>query len=73
MQLNELIEDANDPCARPKAAAVVQGVRHEIERPGLVEARGCDEGLAEARGDTPARAPRQIEPQGTKGSIAIFP
>src|SRR5882724_2488842 len=48
----------------PEAPAVVEGIGHEIEGPGLVEARRRDEGLAEPRGHAPARAPRQSEPQG---------
>jgi hypothetical protein len=48
----------------PEAAAVVEGIRHEIQGPGLVEARRRHQRLAKAHRDPPLRAPGQIQPQG---------
>ncbi len=56
----------------PEAAAVVEGIGHEIEGPRLVEACRGDEGLAETRGDAPSRAPRQIEPQRAVHAVHAF-
>src|SRR6267143_404127 len=53
----------------PKPAAVVERVGHEIEGPGLVQARWREQGLAEARREAPFRAPRQIEPERAVHSI----
>src|SRR5262245_24307978 len=45
----------------PEGTAVVQGIGHEIERPGLVQARGGRERLPEARGYAPLAPPREIQ------------
>ncbi len=52
------------PCVWRRVTASHQEPGHEIQSPGLIEARRRGERLTEACGHAPARASRQIEPQG---------
>ena len=47
----------------PKATSVIEGIRHEVERPRLIQDRWGHERAPHSMGDAPFRTSGQIEPQ----------
>jgi hypothetical protein len=57
---------------QPYATAVVERLRHEIERPGLVQHRRRRERLADPPRHPPGRSSRQIEPQRAVHAVHVL-